>query len=178
MATKGKKKGSNTHPEEEYTNDDVRRALQLLTKSTSDNNQAITALIANSNAMGKRLEEVEYLTGEGEGDSFGPKDKGKALSVLADRVVNPDDKMLPQMTETPDRMIMGIVIERARNEFINEHAFNPDSTALFSDIFMKWFAIVMRSRKRALIGEAMGFSQIEMEKQVEEEDRLESRSEG
>ena len=177
MAAKEKKKDSNTHPEE-YTNENIRRDLQLIAKSINNNNQAITSLVAGNEAMGKRLEEVEYLTGEGEGDSFGPKDKGKALSVLADRVVNPDEKMLPQMTETPDRMIMGIVIERARNEFINEHAFNPDSTALFSDIFMKWFAIVMRSRKRALIGEAMGFSQIEMEKQVEEEDRLESRSEG
>ena len=176
MAAKEKKKDSNTHPEE-YTNENIRRDLQLIAKSINNNNQAITSLIASNEAMEKRLEEVENMVGD-EDDSFGLKDKRKALSVLADRVINPGVDMLPQMTETPDRMILGIVIERTRNKFIQECAFNPDSDVLFSDIFIEQFNIVMRSRHRALIGEAMGFSQIEVEKQIEAEDRLESRGEG
>ena len=160
MATKGKKKGSNTHPEE-YTNEDIRHDLQLIAESVVTSNSAIE----------KRLEAMEGLVGSDEDDDWGPKDRKRALSVLADQTINPDEKMLPQMTETPDRMIMPMAVKHAQNEFLKILTQNPDTTVLFSDLLMKWIDIKMRSRKRALIGEALGFSQIETEKALDDEER-------
>ena len=151
--------------DKEYTIDDVGHDLRLIAKS-------VNVLRNRSEVMEKRLEAVESLAGNmaaEEDEDFDPKDRKKALSVLADRVINPDDTMLPQMTETPDSMIMPMVIKHAQNEFLKLKLQNPDSNVLFSDLLMKWCDIKMRARNRALIGEAMGFSQIEIEKQIEEE---------
>lgn len=177
MATKGKKKGSNTHPAE-YTNEDIKRDMQLIAESISNSNQAINALVASNKAAEKRIEAVEDLAGDGE--PFGPEDKAKSLSHLAKQVFSPNEDMLIQsgMTEIPNRMVMPIAVERTMNEFIKITAKNPKSNVLLSDLFMKNYAIVMRALRRQLIQEAMGFSQIEMEKQIEEGDRLESRGEG
>jgi len=167
------KRGDGAKP---YTMEDVEHDIKELAKF-------IKTLASNNKAVMERIEAVENtvsnaITAE-EDEDYSPGDRKKALSVLADRVINPDSKMLPQMTETPDGMIMGIVIEQARNEFIREHAFNPDSEVLFSDLVMKWFDIKMRARNRALIGEAMGFSQIEIDKAIDEASRgLEAQGEG
>jgi len=129
----------------------------------------------------ERLEALEDAAanngGEGNGDSFGSEDKRKALSLLAKMVINPDDNMLPQMTETPDRLIVSIAVEHAKNEFIKIRMENPDSLVFFSDLLLKWYNIIMRSRNRALIGEALGFSQIEVDKAIEEAQQLESKGE-
>jgi len=129
----------------------------------------------------ERLEALEDASAnnerEGNGDSFGSEDKRKALSLLAKMVINPDDNMLPQMTETPDRLIVSIAVEHAKNEFIKIRMENPDSLVFFSDLLLKWYNIIMRSRNRALIGEALGFSQIEVDKAIEEAQRLESKGE-
>lgn len=148
---------------EKYTLDDAGHDLKLIAKT-------VNVLRNRSEAMEKRLEAVEAISGE-EDEDFGEKDRKKALSVLADRVINPDDHMLPQMTETPDRMLMPMIIKHAQNEFLKLKLENPDSKVLFSDLLMKWCDIKMRSRHRALIGEAMGFSQIETDKQMEEASR-------
>ncbi len=173
MATK--KKGSNTHLEE-YTNKHMRHDLQLIAQSIADNNRAVNILVDSNKTIEERLVEVESIIG-GE-DDFSAKDRKKALSVLADQTINPDEKMLPQMTETPDRMILPMAIKHAQNEFLKILTQDPDSKVLFSDLLMKWIDIKMRSRHRALIGEALGFSQIETEKQIEEADSLVSRPEG
>lgn len=148
-----------------YTMEDVEQDMKTMAK-------LIKTIASNNKTVMERMETVESIVNNAvateEDEDFSSGDKRKALSILAERVINPDEKMLPQMSETPDRMIMALVTERARNEFIKEHAFNPDSDALFSDIFMKHFHIIMRSRNRQLIGEAMGFSQIEMDKAIDE----------
>jgi len=150
----------------EFTLEDIVKDLRLVAK-------AVKTIRDRNEAMEQRLEAIESLAknGEPEDEDFSDKDRKKALSVLADRVINPDDHMLPQMTETPDRMLMPMIIKHAQNEFLKRKLENPDSDVLFSDILMKWCDIKMRSRKRQLIGEAMGFSQIEMEKAEEEVQR-------
>ena len=153
--------GKDGHKEKEYTNEDIRRDVQLIAESVVTSNKAIE----------KRLEAIEGLVASEGDDDFGPKDRKKALSVLADQTINPDEKMLPQMTETPDRMIMPMAVKHAQNEFLKILTQDPETTVLFSDLLMKWIDIKMRSRKRALIGEALGFSQIETEKAFEEEER-------
>lgn len=156
----------------EYTMEDVGHDLKLIAKT-------VNVLRNRSEAMEKRLEAVEAMPSEAEDEDFGEKDRKKALSVLADRVINPDDHMLPQMTETPDRMLMPMIIKHAQNEFLKQKLENPDSKVLFSDILMKWCDIKMRSRHRALIAEAMGFSQIEVDKALDEAARgLEVQGEG
>ena len=156
---------------QEYTLNDVEYDMKIFSK-------LLKTVATNNQDINKRLEAVEAMTGE-EDEDFDSKDKRRALSKLEDDVINPGSHMLPQMTETPDRMIMGIVTERTRNKFIKECAFNPDSDVLFSDIFIEQFNIVMRSRNRALIGEAMGFAQIGVDKAMDEEARgLEAQSEG
>ena len=152
--------------DKEYTQEDMKHDMKEMAKM-------VKIMASNNRTVMERMETVENIVNNAvaveEGDeSFGSEDKRGAAQWLSRRVIDPDEKMLPQMTETPDRMIMALVVEHARNEFIREHAFNPDSEALFSDIFMKWFNIVMRSRNRALIGEAMGFSQIEVDKTMDE----------
>ena len=148
---------------QEYTIKDVGHDLRLIAKT-------VNTLRTRSEVMEKRLEVVEAVAGE-EDQDFDEKDRRKALSRLADNVINPDEHMLPQMTETPDSMIMPMVVEHAKNEFLKLRIKNPNTDVLFSDLLMKWFNIVMRSRHRGLIGEAMGFSQIEMDKAMDEEER-------
>ena len=158
-------KGDGAKP---YTLEDVEHDMKTMAKF-------VKTIASNNRTVMERMETIENMVSNvvpaEQDEDFDNKDRKKALSLLADRVINPDSTMLPQMTETPDRMILGIVIERTRNEFIREHAFNPNSDVLFSDIFMKNFHLIMRSRNRALIGEAMGFSQIEVEKQIDDEAR-------
>ena len=154
--------------DKEYTKEDMEQDMKTMAK-------LIKTMASNNRTVMERMETIENMVSNvipvGEDEDFDNKDRKKALSILADRVINPDSTMLPQMTETPDRMILGIVIERTRNKFIKECAFNPDSDVLFSDIFIEQFNIVMRSRNRALIGEAMGFSQIEVDKAIDDEAR-------
>lgn len=153
-----------------YTLEDVEHDMKIFSK-------LLKTVATNNQDINKRLEAVEAGVGE-EDEDFGEKDRKKALSVLADRVINPDDHMLPQMTETPDRMLMPMIIKHAQNEFLKLKLEDPDTKVLFSDLLMKWCDIKMRARHRALIGEAMGFSQIEMDKQMDEEQRgLESQGE-
>lgn len=159
--------------DEEYTMEDAKQDMKNVAKMIKTLSQQLQA---QSQVMNKRLEQLEQAQGQSnnheDDESFGEGDKRKALSVLSEYVFNPEDKkMLPQMTNTPNRMIMPIVIERTKNEFISEHAFNPDSKVLLSDILMKWFARIMRSRGGDLITQAMGFSQIEVEKGIEEAER-------
>ena len=154
--------------DKEYTKEDMEQDMKTMAK-------LIKTMASNNRTVMERMATIENMVSNvipvGEDEDFDSKDRKKALSILADRVINPDSTMLPQMTETPDRMILGIVIERTRNKFIKECAFNPDSDVLFSDIFIEQFNIVMRSRNRALIGEAMGFSQIEVDKAIDDEAR-------
>ena len=154
----------------EYTIDDVERDMKLLIKAIKNTNQTVATIATNGKITEKRLEAIEAMASE-EDEDFGAADRKKALSVLADRVINPDDHMLPQMTETPDRMMMPMIIKHAQNEFLKIKLENPDTKVLFSDLLMKWCDIKMRSRNRALIGEAMGFSQIEIDKAMEEASR-------
>jgi len=151
-----------------YTMEDVEQDMKTMAK-------LIKTIASNNKTVMERMEQVENTVNNvatpEEDEDFGPADRKKALSVLADRVINPDDSMLPQMTETPDRLIVSLAVEHARNEFIKERLKNPDSLVLFSDLLMKWFSIIMRSRHRALIGEAMGFSQIEVDKAMDEATR-------
>jgi len=173
MAGDGKVK-----PGTEYTNEDAHHDMVEVAK-------VLKSLVKQLPAINKRLEQLEQTkpqeqpsNHDEDDESFGEGDKRKALSALSQYVFNPEDKiMLHQMTNTPKRIAMALVIEHTVNEFINEHAFNPDSTVLVSDIFMKWFARVMRSIDGNLITQAMGFSQIEVEKQIEEGDRLEAKGE-
>lgn len=147
---------------QEYTIKNVESDLKLLAKTL--------------NAVGKRLEVVEAIASNvmTEEDSRGDSDstdKQKSLSILANRVFNPSEDMLIQMTEIPNRMVMPIVIERTMNEYIKIITTEPNSDVLLSDLFMKHYSIVMRALRRQLISEAMGFSQIEMDKTMEEEER-------
>jgi len=121
----------------------------------------------------ERLEAIEdKLESNGDDVSFGSEDKRRAAQWLAENVVDPDAKMLPQMTETPDRLIVPLAVEYAKNEFIKIRMEDPDSLVLFSDLLFHWFAIMMRSRNRALIGEVMGFAQIQVDKEIEEGRKL------
>jgi len=168
-------KGGNANPTE-YTLADVQHDLKQMVKIAK-------SFASRFDAVEKRMDTLEStaqnVNDGAEDDPFGAGDRKKALSVLADRVINPDDHMLPQMTETPDRMLMPMIIKHAQNEFLKQKLENPASKVLFSDLLMKWCDIKMRSRHRALIGEAMGFSQIEVDKAIDEEARgLESRGEG
>ena len=142
----------------------------------------IKTIASNNRTVMNRMEAIENMVSNviptEEDEDFDSKDRKKALSRLADNVINPDDALLPQMTETPDSMIMPMVVKHAQNEFLKIQIENPDSKVLFSDLLMKWCDIKMRARHRALIGEAMGFSQIEIEKQIDDEARgLEAQAE-
>lgn len=165
-------KGDNTNPVG-YTIEDAKHDLTEMVK-------IVKAFSKRFEATEQRLEAVESTTRNSkvEAEDFSSEDRKKALSRLADNVINPDDHMLPQMTETPDRMLMPMIIKHAQNEFLKLKLENPDSKVLFSDLLMKWCDIKMRARNRALIGEAMGFSQIEVEKAVEEMRGLEAQGEG
>lgn len=165
--------------DKKYSLDDVGHDLKLIATT-------VNALRNRSEAMEKRIEAVESLAGnaiadESGSESFDSADKRKSLSVLADRVFRPDDTDIIKagMTEIPNRMVMPIVIERTMNEYIKIITAEPNTDVLLSDIFMQQYAIVMRALRRQLIQEAMGFSQIEMEKQIDEEQRgLEAQAEG
>lgn len=156
------------NPEKDYTIKDVEHDLKLIAKS-------IKTLASRAETTEKRVEQLENSTNRtnnNEDEDSSAEDKRKALSVLSEYVFNPEDKrMLPQMTNTPKRAAMALIIEHTINEFISEQVFNPDSDVLLSDIFMKWFARIMRSIDGNLITQAMGFSQIEMMKAGEEEER-------
>lgn len=160
-------KGDNTNPAE-YTIEDAQYDLKQMVK-------IVKSFASRFEVVEKRVDAMESVAQNAdngtEGDSFDAEDKKKALSVLAKQVFNPDENMLIQMTEIPNRMVMPVVIERTMNEFIKVHAFDPNSDMLLSDLFIKHYAIVMRALRRQLIQEAMGFSQIEMEKTAEEEAR-------
>ena len=151
-----KEKGNN-HPTKEYTNEDLGHDMRLIA-------EAIKKLTG-------RMEAVENMAKEGSDEDFDQGDRRKSLSILVDNVINPSGIMLPQMTETPNRMAIPLINEHTLNEYIGIVNKDPGSDVLLSDIWMKWYAIVMRSLRRQLIQEAMGFSQIEMEKQVEEDER-------
>ena len=150
----------------DYSLDDVGHDLKLIATT-------VNALRNRSEAMEKRLETVEAMAGEESSEDFTPADKQKSLSILARQVFSPDDIDIIKsgMTEIPNRMVMPIVIERTMNEYIKILTTNPSSDVLLSDIFMKHYAIVMRALRRQLIQEAMGFSQIEMDKAMDEEER-------
>jgi len=122
--------------------------------------------------IAERLKAVEdKVESNGDDVSFGSEDKRGAVQWLSKTVISPDEKMLPQMTETPDRLIVPLAVECARNEFIKIRIENPNSLVLFSELLVKWFNIIMRSRNRSLIGEALGLSQIQVDKDIEEESR-------
>ncbi|GAG01995.1 unnamed protein product [marine sediment metagenome] len=156
---------------QEYTIKDIEHDMKIFSK-------LLKTVATNNQDINKRLEAVEAMSGGEEDEDFSSGDRKKALSRLADNVINPDDNMLPQMTETPDRMLMPMIIKHAQNEFLKEKLDHPDSKVLFSDLLMKWCDKKMRARNRALIGEAMGFSQIEVDKAMDAEARgLESQGE-